>query len=84
MGAGVAIMPNVGKGTATSPDAGWPLYIISVVMVNLSGIFVIIRIAGRMSRKMMGLDDYIILFVRPLCMDTYPQNHVADKRTRPS
>ena len=54
-------MPNVGKGTAELPDRGWPLFIISVVLVIISGFFVIGRVAFRLSRKAMGTDDYVIL-----------------------
>ncbi len=54
-------MPNVGKGTAELPDQGWPLFIVSVVMVIISAFFVIGRVAFRLSRKAMGTDDYIIL-----------------------
>ena len=54
-------MPNLGKGTPELPDRGWPLFIVSVVMVIISGLFVIGRLAFRLSRKAMGMDDYIIV-----------------------
>lgn len=53
-------MINDGKGTPGDPDRGWTLWIVSVVMVIFSGIFVIARLAIRLSRKMLGIDDYII------------------------
>lgn len=56
-------MANVGKGTPGDPDHGWALYIVSVIMVILSGIFVMIRVAVRTSKKMMGADDWIIVAV---------------------
>ena len=57
-------MVNVGKGTATEPNIGWSLFIVSVVMVIISGLFVVVRIAIRLSRRMMGMDDYMIILVR--------------------
>ncbi len=57
-------MANVGKGGPNDPDQGWPLYIVSVVMVMVSGIFVLGRVGIRLARRMMGLDDYMIILVR--------------------
>lgn len=57
-------MANDGKGTPSDPDHGWTLYIVSVIMVVFSGVFVILRSAIRLSKKMMGTDDYIIIAVR--------------------
>ena len=54
-------MANVGKGTPELPDHGWPLYIVSVVLVIVSGFFVIGRVAFRLSRRAMGSDDHIII-----------------------
>jgi len=54
-------MANVGKGTSELPDRGWPLFIISVMMVNISGLFVLGRVAFRLSRRAMGTDDYVII-----------------------
>lgn len=54
-------MVNVGKGTPELPDRGWPLFIISVVMVIISGLFVLGRVAFRLSRRAMGTDDYVII-----------------------
>ncbi|KAL9638225.1 MAG: hypothetical protein Q9164_001702 [Protoblastenia rupestris] len=54
-------MVNVGKGTPTEPNIGWSLFIVSVVMVIVSGLFVVVRIAIRLSRRMMGMDDYMII-----------------------
>jgi sensor histidine kinase regulating citrate/malate metabolism len=58
-------MVNVGKGTDMVPDRGWSLYIVSVVMVIVSGLFVMVRLAIRLSRRMMGMDDYMIILVCP-------------------
>ena len=54
-------MLNVGKGSPELPDRGWPLFIVSVVMVIASGFFVIGRVAFRLSRRAMGTDDYVII-----------------------
>ncbi len=54
-------MANVGKGTPELPDRGWPLFIVSIVMVIISGLFVLGRVAYRLSRKAMGVDDYVII-----------------------
>lgn len=54
-------MASDGKGSGISLDHGWPLWIVSVVMVVISGLFVLIRTAIRTSRQMMGWDDYIII-----------------------
>lgn len=59
-------MINNGKGTSSDPDHGWTLWIVSVVMVIFSGIFVITRLAIRLSKKQVGIDDYII-FVGLVC-----------------
>lgn len=57
-------MMNVGKGSPGQPDHGWSLFIVSVVMTIVSGLFVTLRIAIRLSRRIMGIDDYLILLVR--------------------
>ena len=56
-------MANVGKTTSNEPDHGWTLFIISVVMVIASGFLVIARLATRLSKRIMGLDDYLIIAV---------------------
>lgn len=56
-------MANVGKGNPSDPDRGWSLYIVSVVMVIFSGLFIGFRIAVRLSKKMIGADDAIIIAV---------------------
>ncbi|KAK4695002.1 hypothetical protein P7C71_g2665, partial [Lecanoromycetidae sp. Uapishka_2] len=53
-------MVNDGKGTHSDPDQGWTLWIVSVVMVIFSGMFVLARLAIRLSKQMLGADDYII------------------------
>lgn len=54
---------NVGKGSPGHPNHGWSLFIVSVVMTIVSGLFVTLRIAIRLSRRIMGIDDYLILVV---------------------
>ena len=56
-------MLNVGKPTADVPNQGWGLFIVSVVMVIVSGLFVSTRIVIRSARRMMGLDDWTIVLV---------------------
>lgn len=62
--------PNVGLGTEGPVQRGWPLYLWSVIMVIVAGLFVGARIAARVARKTLGMDDYTIIasLVRPaLC-----------------
>ena len=59
-------MMNVGKGSPGHPNHGWSLFIVSVVMTIVSGLFVTLRIAIRLSRRIMGIDDYLILVVRTM------------------
>ena len=54
-------MVNVGLGSETVPNHGHTLFVTSIVMVILSGLFVCARIAVRLARKTMGIDDYITL-----------------------
>jgi len=52
--------PNVGLGTGEG-TRGWDLWIVSVVMVILAGLFVAARLTQKISKRHMGLDDYLIL-----------------------
>lgn len=65
--------PKVGLGTGPG-TRGWDLWIISVVMVIVAGLFVAARLSQKISRKNIGLDDYLILasLVTPLLL----QNHL--------
>lgn len=65
-------MVNDGKGTPSNPDHGWTLWIVSVVMVVISGIFVIARVAIRLSRQMLGIDDYFIIIGLVRCSTDVP------------
>lgn len=53
--------PNVGLGTSTPDSRGWILYILSVVMVVVAGLFVGVRIGTTAARKHLGMDDWTIL-----------------------
>ena len=56
-------MVNDGKAVPGNPDHGWSLWIVSVVMVIVSGIFVGIRLAIRLAKRTLGIDDYMIFLV---------------------
>ena len=53
--------PNVGLGTQGPVERGWELYILSVGMVIVAGLFVGLRIGTTAARKRLGTDDYTIL-----------------------
>ena len=53
--------PNVGLGTEGPVERGWPLYILSVVMVILAGLIVAVRVGTTAARKRLGMDDYTIV-----------------------
>jgi len=52
--------PKVGLGTGEG-TRGWDLWIISVVMVIVAGLLVAARLTQKISKRHMGLDDYLIL-----------------------
>lgn len=52
---------NDGKGTSAMPDRGFSLWIVSVVMVIVAGLFVIARLAARLTKNKFGYDDYTIV-----------------------
>ncbi|KAI9753570.1 MAG: hypothetical protein M4579_005087 [Chaenotheca gracillima] len=52
---------QTGLSTVNSSNHGFGLFVVSTVMVILSGLAVTGRIAARASRKMFGMDDYMIL-----------------------
>ena len=56
-------MINDGKAIPGNPDHGWSLWIISVVMVIVSGIVVSLRLALRLAKRTVGIDDYMIFLV---------------------
>jgi hypothetical protein len=56
----LAMSPNVGLGTGEG-TRGWDLWIVSVVMVSLAGLFVFARLLQRVLKKNMGADDYGII-----------------------
>jgi len=53
--------PAVGLGTAGPVERGWTLYILSVVMVVVAGLFVGVRIGTTAARRRLGMDDWTIL-----------------------
>ena len=56
-----AMAINDGQGTTRVPDRGFTLWIVSVVMVIVAGLFVIVRLASRLSMNKFGYDDYTII-----------------------
>ncbi len=52
---------NDGKGNAAVPDRGFSLWLVSVVMVIVAGLFVISRLAARLTKNKFGYDDYTIV-----------------------
>ena len=54
--------PNVGLGTEGSVQRGWTLWIVSVVGVVLSALFVLARILQRVTKTgRLGIDDCMII-----------------------
>lgn len=53
--------PNVGLGTQGPVERGWNLYLLSVTMVIVAGLFVGIRIGTTAARNRLGSDDYTIV-----------------------
>ena len=53
--------PSVGLGTEGPVQRGWDLWIVSVVMVSVAGLFVIARFIERIRRRGLGIDDWMIL-----------------------
>lgn len=51
---------NDGSGTDELPDQGFSLYIVSIVMVIVAGLFIIARLAARLTKNELGWDDYTI------------------------
>jgi hypothetical protein len=51
---------NAGHGIDGVPDRGYQLYIVSIAMVIVAGLFVIGRFAVRISKSGLGWDDYTI------------------------
>jgi len=56
-----SMAPNVGSGTAGPVQRGWTLYILSVVMVIVAGLFLAVRMGMTAARKCLGMDDWTIL-----------------------
>lgn len=52
---------NIGLGDANTPDRGYELYVASLVMVLVAGLFVIARLAARWTKGQFGMDDYTII-----------------------
>lgn len=52
--------PNVGLGAQGEEQRGWGLWLASVLGVCLSAAFVIARLAQRLSKTGLGMDDYMI------------------------
>lgn len=52
---------NVGLGDADTPNQGFELYVTSLVMVLVAGLFVLGRLAARWTKRQFGMDDYTIV-----------------------
>ena len=52
---------NVGLGDADAPSQGFELYVTSLVMVLVAGLFVLGRLAARWTKRQFGMDDYTIV-----------------------
>lgn len=52
---------NIGLGDADAPDRGFELYLASLVMVLVAGLFVLGRLAARWTKRQFGMDDYTIV-----------------------
>ena len=52
---------NVGLGDADAPNRGFELYVTSLVMVLVAGLFVLGRLAARWTKRQFGMDDYTII-----------------------
>lgn len=53
--------PNIGQGSSTTPDRGYELFITATVMVIIAGLFVVTRVAVRLTSNKLGTDDYVIM-----------------------
>ncbi len=53
--------PNVGLGTQGPEQRGWALYLWSIIMVIIAGLFVAVRLSATALRKRLGSDDWTIL-----------------------
>ncbi len=53
--------PNVGLGTQGPEQRGWALYLWSIIMVIVAGLFVAVRLLATGMRKRLGSDDWTIL-----------------------
>jgi len=52
---------NMGESDGGIPDQGYQLYITSLVMVLVAGLFVICRLVVRYIGRNPGFDDYVII-----------------------
>lgn len=52
---------NIGLGDADTPNRGYELYIASLAMVLVAGLFVLGRLAARWTKRQFGMDDYTIV-----------------------
>ena len=52
---------NDGSSTNGVPDRGIELYVVSIVMVIVAGLFVIGRLVARLTKNKLGWDDYTII-----------------------
>lgn len=64
-----AVPPNMGNITISPagfstpglPNHGWRVWLALVIMIVISGTFVVFRVIARVSARQMGSDDYAIV-----------------------
>lgn len=52
---------NIGLPEGDVPNRGYELYLASLIMVLVAGLFVIGRLAARWTKSQFGMDDYTIV-----------------------
>jgi hypothetical protein len=52
---------NIGLPEGDVPNRGFELYLASLVMVLVAGLFVLGRLAARWTKSQFGMDDYTIV-----------------------
>lgn len=63
---------NVGLGNADAPNRGFELYLTSLLMVLVAGLFVLGRLAARWTKRQFGMDDYTIVLSLVRLQDAGP------------
>lgn len=64
---------NIGLGDGDTPNRGYELYMASLVMVLVAGLFVLGRLAARWTKRQFGMDDYTIILSLVRLRDAGPR-----------